>query len=338
MTTLVALTTKDAAVMGCDSLATTTRPLVDPFEIGARFFDGKTLKLQKNKDGEPLLKEFREVLGLAESVPYDHMTDVTKLVHLDPLPLGVMYTGITSIGDRTIKSLLREFMESDKAFSGKINYTVKSVTARLLKHFRSYYEPEFRDIREGYRPSLELIVAGYDKSGPIPAILRVDVAEGSVERDIRDFGIVFGGQMTEIQRIVFGVDVDGRARLESRYRALLGGYRAGVKALNPKLNVKTPEIENFASRFSLFGPLDPGKPEGDVFGLPGLEANWGDFSEQTAIDCVAYFIGIMREGQRFSSRMPTVGGSIHIALINRRRGFRFISREEYRHEDHRVPR
>jgi hypothetical protein len=45
----------------------------------------------------------------------------------------------------------------------------------------------------------------------------------------------------------------------------------------------------------------------------------------------------MIKSQQFSYGMPTVGGEVHIALITKTDGFRFISREEYRHEGHFVP-
>ena len=45
----------------------------------------------------------------------------------------------------------------------------------------------------------------------------------------------------------------------------------------------------------------------------------------------------MIKSQQFSSGMPTVGGDVHIALINRTRGFRFVSKEEYHHQEHYIP-
>ena len=39
MTVLVSLATKDALVLGCDSLGTTPKVLVDPLELISEFFD-----------------------------------------------------------------------------------------------------------------------------------------------------------------------------------------------------------------------------------------------------------------------------------------------------------
>ena len=332
--------TKDAVVLGCDSLATTTRQLVNPLALWEYFDEEDGYSLRRGPDGEPVLKDFRQIFDLAQSVPYDHMTDLDKLVSLEPLPMGFMYTGITSIGDRTIKSLVSEFKEKDKAFRTQpsvTNFTVKSIAKRLLDHLAAYYDEGFRDHGEYARPGLEFLLAGYDKNEPLPKVMRVNVGSKDQE-SCSGFGVVFGGMMEEIQRIVHGVDLPGRIELEMRCRWLLTKYQERVRAIHGP-EVELPDVDEFRKQgYRLFGQVDPEDEESPEFVLPALRANWGDFSEQNAIDCVAYFIGIMREAHRFSSKMPTVGGPIHIGLVSKADGFRFLSREEYRHEDHRVQR
>ena len=57
MTTLVALASKDALVMGTDSLGTVTRGLVDPLDL-LEFFDvDNGFKLKVNDQGEPLPRQ-----------------------------------------------------------------------------------------------------------------------------------------------------------------------------------------------------------------------------------------------------------------------------------------
>ena len=46
MTTLVALATKDALVMGCDSLASETTRLIDPFKLLEYFDSDKNFELK----------------------------------------------------------------------------------------------------------------------------------------------------------------------------------------------------------------------------------------------------------------------------------------------------
>ncbi len=90
--------------MGCDSLGSVTKPLLDPFDL-LEYFDIDTGDIKYGPDGKPILNKFFDhVYNKSQEIPYNHMTHVTKLFSLEPLEMGVMVTGIASIGDRTIKS------------------------------------------------------------------------------------------------------------------------------------------------------------------------------------------------------------------------------------------
>jgi len=196
MTSLVALATKDALVLGCDSLATTVKYLVDPFDL-VEFFDSeKNYQLKKNNNGNPVLKKFGNIYEKAKPVPYTHMTHMTKLFSLSPLEMGIMGTGLVSIGDRTINRLIEEFKSGEPAFLTKPkikNYTVKSIARKILDFISQYFEQEYSDKK--IKPQLELILGGYDKRGRIPEIVRIKMPEKKVEETVKDFGIVFGGEM-----------------------------------------------------------------------------------------------------------------------------------------------
>jgi len=97
MTTLVALATKDALVFGCDSLGSRTGRVIDPADL-VEFFnlDDKDAPLKVDKDGKPLIKSFNDIYYKSVSVPSEHMTHMTKLFSLEPLPACVMLTGCRS--------------------------------------------------------------------------------------------------------------------------------------------------------------------------------------------------------------------------------------------------
>ena len=62
MTTLVALATKDTLVMGCDSLGSVNRTLVDPLHLVRDFFDpNDEWKLKSDEQGKPFLKTFGDI-------------------------------------------------------------------------------------------------------------------------------------------------------------------------------------------------------------------------------------------------------------------------------------
>ena len=279
----------------------------------------------------PYLDSLLTVMEQAQSVPYNQLGNVTKLFDLSPFPMGAMFTGITSIGNRTIGKMISEFKERDPAFStdaGPSNYTVRTVGDRLLQSLRQPYASTYTQPHT--RPELELIVGGYDHLSYLPSLYRIDVREEEIVEIFSNeapFGVAFGGQNDWIQRIVFGTDEENQIRLAERSQDLLLEYHRLVSeaVANAGIAFEVPAPDSWGDALNLFTDWD----------LLGLDANFADFSEQNAIDCVDFFIEIMIRAQAVSSRLPTVGGDIHISVI-RKDGFRFVSREEWRHRDHSI--
>lgn len=334
MTTLVTLSTKDCIVFGCDSLGSSTKKLIDPFEL-ANFFDieNSTFDLKMDDSGQPVLKNFSDIFSKAKSIPFTHMTHMTKLFSLEPLEMALMITGISSIGSRTIKSLIDEFKKKDIIFKVKPkpkNYSVQTIAYKILDFIGDYYDNEFAGSQ---KPSLEFILGGYDKREELPTIFRIQFPDKKVvlECDKGYFGIVLGGQMREIQRIVFGTDDENRFNITIRHIEILRKYREKCNKFLKDNNstIEIPELVGAdIEEFDMFK---------DNFQLSGFNTNWGDFSEQNAIECVNFLVNVMIKSQQFCIGMPTVGGDVHIALITKANGVKFISKEEYLHEVHIVP-
>ena len=331
MTTLVALASKDALVMGTDSLATVTRPLVDPLDLSEYFDAGNEYRIRLDDQGKPLLDSLLTIMEQAQSVPYNQLGNVLKLFDLSPLPMGVMFSGITSIGDRTIGKMISEFRERDRpsdSSTEQSNYTVRSIGDRLREFLRQYYASFYP--QEHMQPELELIIGGYNKLSHLPSLYRINVQEDSIVEIFSDespFGVAFGGQNDWIQRIVFGTDQNNQIRLAQRAQDLLVEYRRLISEalVNAGIAFEVPDPDSWGDKLKLF----------NNWNLHGLDTNIADFSEQNAIDCVDFFIEIMIGVQAVSSRLPTVGGDINIAVI-RKDGFRFVSRQEWRHRGHSI--
>jgi hypothetical protein len=331
MTTLIALATKHAVVVGADSLGTETRLMVDPVQL-VRYFDsqnGFSLKLDAN--GRPELANFSQVFDESERMPYNQLLHVNKLFKLGALPIAVMFTGTVSLGDHTIRGLVAEFVGRDPATKGRPppNYTVNSVATRLLKFLRTYYVAAYP--QEYLEQELELLVAGYDRNQRWPTVMRVDVRRDRILREFApgEFGIAFGGQMDWIQRIVFGTDSRNMVSLAKRSNELLNLYRDRLaeKLARDGLSVDLPEPDSFGDELRLF----------HNWSLEGLQSNWPDFSEQNAIDCVSFFLRIMIKAQDVSAKLPTVGGDVHIAVIRKEDGYCPVTKEVWTHEGYEVP-
>lgn len=333
MTSLVVLATKHAVVMGADSLATVTRQMVSLNDWFAYFDPDNGFRLKLDQGGNPLIKDFAQMYDDSQSVPYNQLLHINKLFKVGNLPMGVMFTGITSIGQETVRGLIAEFSSSDaaaKQTNRRINYTVHSVAERLLQFLRERYKATFTE--EFLIEELELLLAGYDRNDAVPSVARINVRTNNIDRvfDTDRFGIAFGGQMDWIQRIVFGTDSDNKAKLHQRVESLMSIYRQKIaehlESAGHK-GIEIPEANTFGSVLNLYN---------DGWDLDGLDANWGEFSEQNAIDSVDFFLRIMIEAQNVSSQLPTVGGDVHIAVI-RQDGYHPVSKEIWKHGDHEVP-
>ena len=261
MTTLVALASKEALVMGTDSLGTVTRRLVDPRDLFEYFDSDDDMKMKLGEDGRPLLDSFVTVFEQAQSVPYNQLGNVKKLFDLAPLPMGVMFTGATSIGDRTIGRLIAEFKDSDKAFDGSqrdrideteseglehSNYKVQVVGDRLRRFLRGYYGSTFPESH--MQPELQLIIGDYDKLSFLPSVHRIDIREDTIIEIFSEdssFGVTFGGQMDWIQRIVFGTDTANQIRSAKHSDHLLFEYydriRAAAVEAGSEFDIPTPD-------------------------------------------------------------------------------------------------
>ena len=84
--------------------------------------------------------------------------------------------------------------------STNANYTLSSVGNKLLRFLWQYYHREYPDERR--RPELELMLGGYNKRRHTPGIMRIHVHKNRKEKPDYDFGVFFGAQMKEIQRLI----------------------------------------------------------------------------------------------------------------------------------------
>ena len=331
MTTLIALSTKDIIVMGCDSLGTASRVMIDPEELVQYFDLDEKGKIKTDENGKPLLSNFWEHIYLhSKNIPYSHMTHIDKLFKLSE-HIGVMISGIISIGDRTLKSIIQEFT-FDPAD------TILNIAEELANKIQTYYKQEYPG--NVYQPEIELLIAGWDHidNHKRPNIYRINFPSDSIKHELDGgYGISFGGQYQEIARLVHGTDPHNMNLIEERYALLLRRFVDELQKANQ--NTILPDLDDFLTKFHIFGLENPDDTSSNQhWRLEGFKADIGNFSDQNAINCVYWLVELMVRVQEFSDSMPTVGGDIHIAIIDRKKGFKFISEESYKLQGHITPR
>lgn len=330
MTTLVALASQHALVMGSDSLGTVSKRLVDPMSLIDYFDTENEFKLKVDAQGQPLLNGFFDVFNKAENVPYNQLLHVTKLFGFPTMPVGIMFTGITSIGSESVRGLVTDFLRSEATSYSKSpnTFDIGAVAQSLFDAVREKYKKVFTS--ELNQPGLELLLGGYSASKNAPTLYRLQIDQDKCAQEFSDdnpFGVAFAGQMDWIQRIVFGTDVRNQIKIRTRVMELLEKYRGliDVELAKNGLNYELPLPSTFGSDLEPF----------EGWSLDRLDANWSEFSEQNSIDSVQFFLDIMIRAQDVSSQLPTVGGQTHVAVI-RHDGYHQVSREVWTHLDHAV--
>lgn len=338
MTTTVSLAARDFIVVGCDSLATTSVPLIFPGQLTNDFFE-PTGELKKGSDGQPLLNNAAQIWERTQRMPVDQLPSVTKLYDLAHYKACLLFAGASRVGETTIRNIVETFKSKKRTKAALAHYTIESIANELKSDIEEVYAKEYPN--EVDRPSMEIILSGYSAEYYEPQVLKLtfsyDYASSKFSGDISEqvqrkaYDIVFGGQYDVIQRVVFGVDEPSYYSLRGESVKSMEAYHSEVeefvKSVHPDIRLPKPNFwdEKYSPFSRNFG------------GVTRLFSDVGSLSEQAGIDFVHFLVSIMIKAQEFSSSLPTVGGNIHVAMLTKNAPFRWISRETFRFENEHIP-
>jgi len=337
MTTTVSLAARDFIVIGCDSLATMSMDLLFPFPIATDFFDAEG-NLKLGDDGKPLLT-LAKLQSQAVSLPVNQLPDVTKIYGLAPVNAGLLFAGISRIGNSTIRNVVETFKSNEWFNAHARTATVEEISTRLKAHILEIYAREIEN--ELARPLLEVLISGYSHDCWEPEVWRLlfyyKKKESKFDCDLtaeierKSYNVVFGGQYDVIQRVVNGVDFASYTGLQRRARELLEDCHSNI------------ESQMRAAGYP--GPVP--KPNFDDDNYDLFSKNWGNvnrmfsdigsLSEQAGINFVLFLIEVMINSQEFSNSIPTVGGKVHVALLRKNEKLKWISKEGFTFRGEHVP-
>jgi hypothetical protein len=333
MTTTISLATRDCIVLGCDSLATSIRPFLDPFRLGDYFFE-QNGDLKRDANGNPLLQKTTQLSAFIQNVPQDQLPNVTKIFQLEPLSVGLLFSGASGLGDLSVKNLVDSFL-ADASFAPfkAVAPSVKQVADAFYAFTTNIYNQSYANTPDPFKPTMEVLLSGYSAGSHLPEVFRLTFSaapENKAEVTPGQFTINFSGQFDVIQRVVMGIDLQGYVNLTDKSEKILKIYRDQLMTFLTANNIQVPlpEPDMSDTKLQIFG---------DNFGgVKGLNSNTASLSEQAAINFVEFLIDTMIKAQQFSGSIPTVGGDIHIAIITKANGFVWISKEEYTFRGHAV--
>lgn len=329
MTVNVGLITSGALVFGCDSIASATEPMLDPF----RFLEvDEANNPVMDENGKYIAKfEFEDIQEIVTST----WVGVTKMfqIHPDPAPVVAVTAGLAMLQDRSIASHADEFFRTHSEFWEKATHRNK---AKRLKDVEQICQAFLEFMHERYlahyegslmplalKPGPEFLVGGIGKDDSLPSLYRVLVRENSKRCAFPagEFGISWNGQSDAIERFIRGYASTARAHVEEGIARAIDDHGKNVQAY------VTETINKIAERLGATLPADM---EIDVPAVEEIDLDWNKFGVpiecrnlplQEAVKFAATLVMIQASRDRFARSVATVGGRTHIGVITKARGF-----------------
>ncbi len=233
---------------------------------------------------------------------YDHGR---KLADIKDYPIGTLTWGISTIGSRTIESLISEYefgLPSAKDPAAK-GFQVRDIAENLKVFLRRHYEAQFGPISPqaaSRMPSLGILACGYSDEAyfpeqylfEFPMIPELQARHPNKANGEPEFGADWFGMNDAITRLLKGAD----PRL--------------ANILAERLRMPTDEVWRLLSQFEYHLAFE---------GMP----------LQDAVDLAVYLIETTIGRHRFAIGAPGCGGAIDVAVITPQ-GFNWVSRKDWR--------
>lgn len=237
---------------------------------------------------------------------YDHANKTVNLYK--GLPIGVVTSGIGTIGYRSIATIAKEFRElltGDTRPDWKLDpsaYTIDHVAQLFHTYVHDEgYVQEFANWPE--KPELSFLIAGYSSGSRFPEVWELAYTKNGDSRVVcalspDDCGIQWLGDGEAISRLVFGY----------------GGRLPGILLSE---GVEQQKVDN------LFSPGGPIRQQMKV-------TLWSpEMPIQDAIELADFLVHTTARYTQFIPGGATVGGPTEIAALTRHEGFKWVRRKHY---------
>lgn len=318
MTFIASVIAKKGVAIIADSLVTSMERVID-YDTFLSFFKTKA----KSTPIDEIKIEPSELVSLFERKPSHTKDYEEKLFQYDKYT-AVTTAGTASINAKRIEYHINEIIEknkkdksySKKKFETKIKDFVEFLNKQAIEHLN----------KSDYISNTTFIFTHYDKSKEETTIYKVDITPCS-KKDITDdtFNCVDFRKMEDYYKVV----CDGQNRISER---ILFGEIDFFIDITPKIIEKIIEklkipadkispdfVKDFMSEAKTFLPAQ--------FWEDMKINRLVDLSLQQAVDLASLLMKIEINFQKYTENIPTVGGVIKLAVIDKD-GFKFISGNE----------
>jgi len=249
---------------------------------------------------ESMTQLFGQVAGTPQPQPQflKAFSNARKLFQLrqGPPGVGVLTYGAGNIGTRSIGSFFDEFAE---VVEDNVNMSVAEITNGLLELVRPAYQVQYNQVPLPQQPAIGFYVAGYSPGEHTGSELEFVLPQGEVVNPraaIAPFGASWRGIGLPFSRLNFGID--------PRFWGILAAQGVAPAMI---ANIQREAATKLVSPI-----VFDGMPVQDAIGFC-------KFILETTIGVASYELGV-----------PSCGGPLQIAVISRRKGFRWVAEPEYR--------
>lgn len=322
MTINVGIVTAEALVLGCDSIASITEHLLDPFRQD----------VTENADGS-----MRIDFDMDDLVPTvtGAWGGVTKMFELSQSPpVAAVTAGLAKLNGLNMSSLASEFAATRHAQQATHSapVTVEDVATSFLRFMRTRYEQHYADspLPEQFRDGPEFLIGGFGTADAFPSLYRVSVQEDSchLEYGGGEGGVTWGGESDAVERLLRGYDEEIRFKVDALYTGTMRIYKAEViQAATQLLNSFSAQpgdaMESLQTRL-------PKPPVIFPWAAEKLEIRYADLPLQDAVDLVAFLVTLQSARAKFGSGVATVGGRTHVGVITKQR-FEMLEEPQLKH-------
>lgn len=315
MTFIASVIAKKGVAIIADSLVTSMTRVIE--------YDG-FLNYIKHKSKSTPLDEIKidpiEVVKLFKRKP-SHTKDYEEKLFMFDKFTAVTTAGSATINKKRIETLMKEIIERNKKNKG---YSRKRIDTKIKEFCESINKEAIEHLNEFEEISgTTFIISHYNKSKEKTEVFKVDVMSCN-KTDIHDdnFNCVLHKKMDDYYKVV----CDGQNRISER---ILFGEVDFFLDITPKI------IRKVISDLKIDPTTLPLDYEKNFFSearsfLPeqffnDMKVNkLADLSLQQAVDLAALLMKIEINFQKYTENIPTVGGVVKLAVIDKE-GFRFIS-------------
>ncbi len=317
MTFIATVIAKNGAAIIADSLVTTSQPVIEYGDFLA-FFDDK---VKGSKDKEIKLDP-GEIVNLFETRPHHTKDYEEKLFEYDS-HTAITTAGSAQINGKRIGHLIEEISEKNLRTKGygnkKIETKVKDLCGELttvvIEHLKKHSSIG----------NTTLIVTNYTPNKNQCKVFKVTIRSASSEQlKEKNFDFVTYSKPSDVEKVI----CDGQNRISEK---ILFGDFPTVFGLIPRIVNQVAEdfgINKSKVHDKYIQALRDNRnivPSSIFSDMKILRLT--DLSLQQAVELAALLMRLEMDFQSYTEDIPTVGGVIKLAVIDKN-GFRYISGDQ----------